>query len=58
MDYSDTGVDHILDIHNYINDPYAKLCVADVIKNLNVRPFNLMSGANETRHIEWHETCN
>ena len=43
---------------NNINDPYAKLCVTDVIKNLNVRPFNLMSRANETRHIEWHETCN
>ena len=28
--------------------------------NLNVRPFNLdhlMSRTNETRHIEWHETC-
>ena len=43
---------------NNINNPYAKLCVTDVIKNLNVRPFNLMSRANETRHIEWHETCN
>ena len=31
---------------NNINDPYAKLCVTDVIKNLNVRPFNLMSRAN------------
>ena len=42
---------------NSINDPYAKLCVPDVIKNLNVKVFNLMSWTNETRHIEWHETC-
>ena len=42
---------------NNINDPYAKLCVPDVVKNLNVKVFNLMSRTNETRHIEWHETC-
>ena len=40
-----------------INDPYAKMCVPDVVKNLNVKVFNLMSRTNETRHIEWHETC-
>ena len=33
------------------------MCVPDVVKNLNVRVFNLMSRNNETRHIEWHETC-
>ena len=33
------------------------MCVPDVIKNLNVKVFNLMSKTNETRHIEWHETC-
>ena len=32
-------------------------CVPDVVKNLNVKVFNLMSRTNETRHIEWHETC-
>ena len=42
---------------NKINDPYAKLGVPDVIKNLNVNVFNLMSRTNETRHIKWHETC-
>ena len=40
-----------------INDPYAKLCVRDVVKNVNVRAFNLMSRTNETRYTEWHETC-
>ena len=42
---------------NNINDPYAKICVPDVIKNLNVKVFNLMSRTNEIRHIEWQETC-
>ena len=40
-----------------INDPYAKMCVPDVVKNLNVKAFNLMSRTNRIRHIEWHETC-
>ena len=42
---------------NNINDPYAKICVPDAVKVLNVKVFNLMSRTNETRHIEWHETC-
>ena len=40
-----------------INYPYAKSCVTDVVKNLNVKLFNLMTRTNETRYIEWHETC-
>ena len=40
-----------------INDPYAKLCVPDIIKNMNVKGLNLMSRINETRQIIWHETC-
>ena len=42
---------------NNIDDPYAKMCVPDAAKNLNVKVFNLMSRTNELRHIEWHETC-
>ena len=41
---------------NNINDLYAKNCVPDIIKNLNVEVFDLMSRTNETRHIKWHET--
>ena len=37
---------------NNINDPYAKLCVPHVFKNINVKVFNLMSRTNETRHIK------
>ena len=42
---------------NTINDSYAKICVPDTIKNINVKVFNLMSRTNETRHIEWHKAC-
>ena len=40
-----------------INDPYSTLCVADAVKNINARVFNLLSRTNERRHIEWHGTC-
>ena len=42
---------------NNIHDPYAKLCIPDVIKNMNIKVFNLMLRTNETRHIESHKTC-
>ena len=37
---------------NNINDPYAKICVPNIIKDLNIKVFNLMSRTNETRHIK------
>ena len=36
---------------NNISDPYATICVRDVVKN-DVKVFNLMSLTNETKHIE------
>ena len=42
---------------NNVNDPYAKICVRNVIKDLNVKVFDLMSRTNEARHIKWHEIC-
>ena len=42
---------------NTINDPYAKICVPNNIKNANVKVVNQMSRTNETRHIKWHKTC-
>ena len=42
---------------NNINDPYAKICVPEAVKDLNVKLFNLMSRTNETRNKKWHEKC-
>ena len=39
---------------NNINDPYAKIRVPDVVEDLKVKLFNLMSRTNETTHIKWH----
>ena len=42
---------------NNIDDPYSKTRVPDVIKNLSLKVFNLLSRTNETRSIKWHEKC-
>ena len=42
---------------NNINDPIAKLCVVDIIKNMNIKVFNMLARINETRKITWNETC-
>ena len=39
---------------NNSNYPYEKVYIPDVVENLNVKVFNLMSSTNETVHIEWH----
>ena len=31
--------------------------VPEVVKNLSIKVFNLISRTNATSHIEWHETC-
>ena len=41
----------------HINNPCTKLCVPDVVKCLNVKMSNLLSGTNETRRIEQNEKC-
>ena len=42
---------------NTLNDPDAKICVPDNIKNTNVKVFILVSRTKETRHIKWYKTC-
>ena len=42
---------------NNINNPYFKLCIPDLVKNIDIKVFNLISRTNETRYISWHETC-
>ena len=36
---------------NNIKDPYSKVCVPDVVKNMNIKVFNLMSRNNEIKHM-------
>ena len=36
---------------NNINDPMAKLCVPDIVRDMNIKVFNLLARINETRKI-------
>ena len=40
-----------------IDDPYARMCVPNKVKNMNVKVFNLMSGVNETIFLVQRESC-
>ena len=35
----------------------AKLCVPDIVRDMNIKVFNLLARINETRKIVWHKTC-
>ena len=38
-----------------INNLFAKICIPDVVKNINIRVINLIWRTNETRHIKFHK---
>ena len=33
------------------------MCIPDVVKNMNLKVFNLISRTNEARYIQLHEPC-
>ena len=41
---------------NNFNDPMAKLCVPDIVRDMNIKVFNLLTRINEARKVVWHET--
>ena len=42
---------------NNITNPYAKVCVPDIIKKVTVKMFDLMTLTNKTKQIIFHECC-
>ena len=42
---------------NMLEDPMARLCVPNIIKNVNVKFYNFLKRLNETRNVLWHESC-
>ena len=42
---------------NNINDPYARSCVLDMVRNMNLKVLNLISWSNQAKQIESHESC-
>ena len=42
---------------NTLNDPMAKICVPNIIKNVNMKVYNFLMRVNETRNVLRHESC-
>ena len=50
------SVNNCAEICNTIDDPYARVCVRNKVKNMNVKVFNLMSWVNETKPLVQHQS--
>ena len=42
---------------NTLDDPMVRICVPNIIKNLNIKVCNFLMKLNETRNVLWHESC-
>ena len=42
---------------NNISNPMAKLCLPNIVKDMNIKVFKLLARINEIKKIVWHETC-
>ena len=42
---------------NTLEDPMARICVPNIIKNVNIKVYNFLIRLNETRNVLWHESC-
>ena len=40
-----------------LDDPMVRLCVPNIIKNVNMKVYNFLMRLNETRNVLWHESC-
>ena len=40
-----------------LNNPMSKICVPKIIKNVNMKVYNVLMRSNETRNVLWHESC-
>ena len=42
---------------NTLEDPMARLCVPNIIKNVNMKVYDFLMRLNETRNVLWHKSC-
>ena len=42
---------------NTLDDPMSKICVPNIIKNVNMKVYNFLMRLNETRNVLQHESC-
>ena len=42
---------------NTIDNPYARVCFPNQVRNMNIKDFNLMSEVKKTKFLVRHESC-
>ena len=42
---------------NNIRNPYSRVCLSNIIKNITLKIFDLISWKNKTKQIKWHKNC-
>ena len=42
---------------NTLDNPMSRICVPNIIKNVNMKLYNFLMMLNETRNVLWHESC-
>ena len=43
--------------YNMPDDPMTRLCVPNIIKNVNMKVYKFLMRLNETRNVLWHKSC-
>ena len=42
---------------NTLDNPMSRICVPNIIKNVNIKVYNFLVRLNETCNVLWHESC-
>ena len=42
---------------NNVSNPYSRACIPNIIKNIMVKIFDLISLENKTKQIKWRKSC-
>ena len=50
-------VDKCIGSFNNKNNPYYKVCLPDIVKNISIRVFDLLSQKNVLKNITFHKNC-
>ena len=50
-------VDKCVGSCNDVDNPYCKICLPDVVKNISVKSFDLISKRNVLKNISFHQSC-
>ena len=51
------GVNRCVGSFNDVENPYYKVCLPDVVKNISVKSFDLISKRHVLKNISFHQSC-